>query len=192
MASFTKVIPIIFHWEGGYDANPNDTGNWYQGKLIGTNHGISAPLLAEYVGDKMTSDDMKNLTKEKAQSIMKKRFWDKIKGDDINSQSIANFICDWVYNSGPGVIDNIQRVIGCKDDGKIGPNTIAAINSHDNEPLFNALVTARTQFIQAIVANSVTNYLRKHPAAGERELKKKTKLMYKNGWLNRINSFKFE
>ena len=79
MAKFIKAHEFVERAEGGYTDNPNDNGNWTGGKkgsgdLIGTNFGISAPVLKAYLGRTPSVADMKNLKKSTAEKIYKKNY----------------------------------------------------------------------------------------------------------------------
>lgn len=64
-----QAWPIVLKIEGGLSLDPNDTGNWYQGKLVGTKYGISAKTWGHLY-------DIPNLTKEQALAIYKQSYWD--------------------------------------------------------------------------------------------------------------------
>jgi len=49
MANFDKAHKYIVEEEGGYQDLANDTGNYSDGLLIGTNYGISADTLKSYL-----------------------------------------------------------------------------------------------------------------------------------------------
>lgn len=67
----------------------------------------------------------------------KREFWDSMHGDQIDSQLIAEEVFDFGYNAGQGTAGKIlQRVINLflvgkkiSVDGKVGPGTVAALNS---------------------------------------------------------------
>ena len=105
MADFNSFISQIEDkFEGGYQNLRNDNGNWTGGKvgvgtLVGTNHGIAAPTLSQWLGRTATISDMKNLSKEDAKKIYKSLFWDRINADKIQNQGIAEFIFDWSLGS---------------------------------------------------------------------------------------------
>lgn len=72
LTPWDKCIAFILKWEGGFQIDPNDPGNWTGGKvdvgvLKGTKYGISA---ASY-----PSVDIRNLTIEKAKTIYFQDFW---------------------------------------------------------------------------------------------------------------------
>jgi len=126
MANFLLVIDKTLENEGLLSNDPNDTG-----KL--TKYGISQKAYP--------NEDIQNLTLERAKELYKRDYWDKIKGDSIYDQTIAESIFDFAVNSGVGTSSKLsQRVIGVQDDGIIGANTIASLNSF-NEKLFIPLFT---------------------------------------------------
>lgn len=172
MANFKKYFPTLIKHEGGYVNDPNDKGG-------ATNLGITLAVWVANGYDKdrdgdIDKDDVRLINQEDAYFIAKKLYWDPVKGDLINNQVIAEFIFDWAYNSGTkNVIRKVQQLIGVKDDGIIGPRTIAAINSANQKELFDRLKARRESFYRAIV--------RKNPSQQK----------FLKGWLNRNNSFKF-
>lgn len=100
MAEFEKAQAIVGLSEGGYQNDPRDSGNYYQGSLIGTNWGISAGTLAGYLGRVPTQSDMKNLSKKTAEEILKTNYWTRNNLDKIKNQSIATLLYDGVVNHG--------------------------------------------------------------------------------------------
>ena len=106
MANFDKAIERVLINEGGYVNDPNDAGGE-------TKYGISKRA---YPGV-----DIKNLTTDEAKAIYKKDYWDKIKGDNINSDEIAYEIFDTAVNMGVRTSSKIaQMVVGAYPDGFIG------------------------------------------------------------------------
>ncbi len=124
--AFEDIIDGVLKWEAGYQNNPKDKGNFYEGKLVGTNLGISAPTLAKYLGRTPTSEDMKNLTKEEAKKIYKTNYYDRYKIDQL-PEDLKEVAMHSVVMSGNKGIKDIQQLIGVEDDGSIGPNTLKAL-----------------------------------------------------------------
>lgn len=83
--NFNTVMEDIFKEEGGYVANDAGAGP--------TKFGINKRANPDI--------DVKNLTKEKASNIYKKRYWDKIKGDDL-SPAMQIIAMDAAVNQGVG------------------------------------------------------------------------------------------
>lgn len=135
MASFNIARKITDVNEGGYGDDPKDSGNWTSGRigvgsLIGTKYGISAPILCVYLKRPATVSDMKNLSYETAGLIYKRNYWDKIKGDDINSQDVANSLYDNAVNVGPGTaIKLAQRSLGISETGVMDIQTLNKLNN---------------------------------------------------------------
>ncbi len=69
------------------------------------------------------------MTEEDAKEIYKRDYWDKIKGDDITEQSIAENIFDTAVNMGVRTASRlVQLTVGVEPDGIIGKQTLKAVN----------------------------------------------------------------
>lgn len=172
MADVTKLIPHILKWEGGFVDDADDLGGQ-------TNKGVTYQTYKLYRRRKglpePTVEDLKNLSDEEFTDILKTLYWDVCLGDRINSQSVANAIVDWAWNSGTKTaVREVQRILGVEDDGIVGNITLAAINSYSTLPLFGAIQTARKFYIERICISRPKN--------------KK----YRKGWVNRINNLQFQ
>lgn len=171
MADVTKLIPHILKFEGGFVNDPDDLGGatckgvtYKTYKLYKKRKGLPEP----------TIDDLKNLSDEEFTDILKTMYWDNCLGDRIESQSVANAIVDWAWNSGTRTaVKEVQQILGVKDDGILGNITLAALNSRSPLPLFGAIQTARKFYIESICIARPKN--------------KK----YRQGWVNRINNLQF-
>lgn len=67
-SNWERSIAWVLKWEGGFQNNPADIGNYYQGRLIGTKYGISAASWAHLY-------DIPNLTIEQAKDIYYQHYW---------------------------------------------------------------------------------------------------------------------
>lgn len=118
--AFARVVGI----EGGFDKSPDDKGNWTGGKvgvgvLKGTKFGISA---ASY-----PAEDIERLTLARAQELYQRDYWRVIRADDL-PEALRYDLFDLAVNSGTGAAGRIlQRALGIKEDGSIGPMTLAAV-----------------------------------------------------------------
>lgn len=173
MAQIDILAPFILSFEGGYVNHPNDKGG-------PTNKGVTLETWKKYGrdinGDGVIDEkDLKLITEEDATRIMKRNYWDKIRADEIESQSIANLLVDWVWGSGTGQsIPIVQQMVGATADGVIGPQTIAAINAQDPKEFFEKLHARRHVYFNRIVDS--------HP---EQE-------SFIKGWRRRLDSIQFE
>jgi lysozyme family protein len=165
MATYTKVIKKILKWEGGFANIPGDTGG-------ATNKGVTLATYRRFFGKEKNCKDLKEITQAEWDLIFKKGFWDRWKADEIENQSIAELLVDWVWTSGVWGIKYPQRVLGVNDDGIVGPKTLAAINDYeDQEELFNKLWNRRKKHFQDIAKGGKEKFLK--------------------GWLNRLSDFKY-
>lgn len=154
MASFKQFIPLLQKVEGGYQNLKADGGNFNSlGQRVGTNFGISARFYEGIIGRPPTVADMKAITKQYAETLYKKYFWDDVQGDKLVNQSVANVIADHAVNGGEGSIGKmVQRILAIDFgkkliiDGDIGPKTAALINSVDQKVLFDKIKNARKYF----------------------------------------------
>ena len=167
MADARKIIPFIKKWEGGYSNHPSDTGGC-------TMMGITIKTFQSYYGEDKTCSDLKRITEEQWLRIFRNGYWNKIKGDLIENQSIAHLCVDMAWGSGPKTtIKKIQRCLGLNDDGIIGPKTLAALNAKDKKGTFEKLWKMRYEWFHDIA-------------------KKGNNKVFLKGWLNRLNDIKFQ
>lgn len=135
MASFEISYQKTKIHEGKYTCVKEDSGNWTGGKvgagnLVGTNWGISAPVMAQYLKRTPTADDMKNMPESTAKAIYKANYWAPIKGDVIKSQAKADIIYDDAVNTGvSNAIKKAQRVCGVPETGRMDDLTIQKLNA---------------------------------------------------------------
>jgi len=173
MAKIEKLAPILFRWEGGYKCEKEDPGDYNsRGELVGTKYGVSAGAYENEYKKIPTSNDMKNLTPIQASFVLK-RYWNACKADNIENQSIANLFVDWHYNSGVSGIKAAQKALDLVNDGLVGSKTLAVLNGEHPDIIFSKIWNARKIFFENIVKNK--------PQMGK----------YLNGWLNRLNGYKF-
>ena len=165
---------VIDKHEGGYQSFKEDGGNYTGGKvgsgeLVGTNYGISAPALKEYLGRDITTDDMKGLSKEDASSIMFDNFY-KSRNIDKLPKELQKNVLDMVINSGSNGIKILQRGIGATPDGILGEQTIKKLmeSGYTNDQYTNG----RIKYYESISENNEKNS------------------KFLKGWKNRAESFR--
>ena len=166
MAQSEILSIFIKSWEGGYVNHPNDKGG-------PTNMGITIATFRSVYGQGKSVQDLKNMTDYQWWYIFKRLFWDKCKGDQIESQAVANLIVDWTWASGVAGIKLAQGVLGVTQDGVVGPKTLAALNLNDTSTVFAALWRRRKQHFEALA-------------------KKPGQSVFLKGWLNRLNGIKYD
>ena len=121
--------------EGGFQNEIADSGNWWQGKLLGTYAGISAPTLAAWVGPecaaKLTADDMRALDDATISAIYAANYWNVVRGHDL-PLGVDLMVFDFGVTAGPGTSAKLLQAalrhagFDVVIDGHIGPRTLAA------------------------------------------------------------------
>lgn len=210
MANCEKLIPTILKWETGTDIRPGETPfemfNRARKKGFAndpvdpggaTMCGIILDTYKSYCKKKHLPvpgvEELKAIRYSEWFDIFKTMFWDRMKADQIENQSVANLCVNTIWGSGPGYIKVIQKTAGAYPDGIVGPKTIQAINGQDQHLLFNKLWNRRKKFFEDIVAEDIRRYENKVGRhASEYEKKRYTKYKFLKGWMNRLNDFQFE
>lgn len=191
MANINKLAPILLKHEGGYVNDKVDKGG-------ATNLGITEAVWRKLGHDKnndnkIDEEDVKLLDIEDFKVILRFGYWDLWQADKIKNQSIANFLVDFVYNSGTWGIKIPQRILGLEQDGNVGKKTLEAVNSADQEKLHSQLILARIAFIQDIIIKDIARVEKElGKKLTEQEQLKLTNKKFEKGWLNRVHSYKFE
>lgn len=99
------------------------------------------------------------------------QYWNPIHGDDIQADVVAAQLLSSGVNDGYGTaIRLLQKCLGLKEDGILGPLTLAAVNGQEPQVLVQQLTGAQIQLYEDIVA--------REPA----------KEIYLNGWKRRANT----
>ena len=172
MANFKLALSKVLDVEGGYQAIPEDRGNYNSfNQLVGTNRGINAQVYEDWIGRPPSIDDMKAISAVIATAIYKARYWDRMKGDLIQNHDVAEIIFDGHVNHGSWGIKMLQEVLNVKKDSIVGPKTLAAINAADPAWLYNTYKERRERFYVWFASN----------VAGQH--------VFLNGWLNRLKTF---
>lgn len=146
------ALALMFGHEGGYSADKNDTGNWLDGKLVGTKYGVTGKTLAAHRGKSVTAADVKALTISEAEAIYRKSYWTQ-SGGDLLPVGLDYAAFDFGVNSGPATaVKKLQKVVGVTQDGTVGGQTIAAVNKyHGGLPaLIKAYCDERMAYLRGV------------------------------------------
>jgi lysozyme family protein len=173
MANFNLYFPKLINDEGeAYENDPLDSGGC-------TKMGLTLDDIIEVQLDvngdnKFTCDDVKLLTLDKAKFIFKKLYWDFFKADLINNQSLAELIVEGGINQGRLLTAKYaQSAVGVTPDGIFGKNTLNALNTGNQQQIFDKIFELRKQRYYNIVAA------------------KPSQKRFIKGWINRLNRNKF-
>lgn len=201
MASFELTIGPTFKSEGGFQNKKNDSANYVNGILIGTNRGISAVAYYTYYRRVPTVEDMKALTVEQAKLIFKGNYWDKVAGDFINNQSVAALMFQYIIGAGSSQLSDIKdianttfgKVVLVSNDLPITKADANFINGLDQSKFHANLKTWRFQYFDLVVTRSIAKWELEHKRKiTEKEALTETKKEFLNGWRNRLNTHIFK
>lgn len=145
--NYANCLTFTLKYEGGYSSNRKDPGNWMGGKvgvgtLEGTKYGIAAHSYPKL--------DIKNLTLDDVKPIYEKNYWRPIQGDSLPlGIDLATF--DSGVMSGPTRGAKwLQAVLGVKQDGVVGANTLAKARVSDARDIVKKVCAKRTGFVQSL------------------------------------------
>lgn len=125
MADFNPAFEKMLHDEGGMQLTdiPGDRGGM-------TYAGIARNANPQWVGwplvdRKEFGGSLTSLVRD----FYRQNYWDRIRGDEIRDQQIAETIFNFGVNTGVGVAVKLaQVIIGAVPDGGIGPKTVELLN----------------------------------------------------------------
>ena len=156
-----KILTDVLRREGGYVNHPNDR----QGP---TNFGITQATLSAWRGTAATAADVSTLTEGEARSIYTKRYWQEPGFDKVPGEELQAVLFDCAVNHGaPRAIRMLQAALGIKEDGIMGPVTLAALPHLDPRKVALKVLAQRVRFFGSIISHN-------HSQA-----------VFASGWLNR-------
>jgi lysozyme family protein len=137
--NFDAAFDLLLKHEGGFSDHAADPG----GK---TRFGITEAVARE-VGYR---GDMRELPLDLAKRIYKDKYWDTVKAEQLPA-AVRYSVFDAAVNSGPGQSAKwLQRALGVKDDGVIGPQTLAAANAANPDALRMRMLGQRLRFMAGL------------------------------------------
>ena len=128
------IVYGILEREGGVVDHPSDAGGL-------TKYGISQQAYPTL--------DIRALTKADAVTIYLRDFVRHYQLHQLQSVTNAEIVCDWFVNSGPLAIKPLQRALRVTVDGRMGPETLTAIDGADPR----TLLRARLDYYVSIVSH---------------------------------------
>lgn len=177
-----EMLDTILKHEGGFVNHPNDRGG-------ATNFGVTIREYGEWIGRPATIQDMKNMKKEEARDIFRKKYYTKPDIDQLTPAQLQPVVFDACVLYGPKrAIIFLQKIVNefgnvaKKDqwetemDGVLGPHTRKLVkeicDEYTWEDVNNAYVEERIRFCEAIVRN------------------RPSQKVFLKGWTRRANSFR--
>ncbi len=184
---FKKLIP----YAGGYVNDPTDKGG-------ATKYDVTLNTWRSMGYDKdgdgdIDANDIRILTTDDAMMVCKVGYWDRWRADSIKNQSVAESLVEWVWGSGKWGVVIPQKILAVLADGRVGTQTINAVNNCDQAILHEKIRLAKLHFIDGIVQSSINEVTEKTGRAlTEKELLTVTQKRFEIGWKRRVNEFIFK
>lgn len=154
-ARFAACLAETLRQEGGFVDHPLDPGG-------ATNMGITRRTLATSRGVspwwKLPVADVRKLAEPEAASIYRARYWQPCRGDAL-PPGLDLAVFDYAVNSGPDrAIQALQRALGVTADGRIGPQTLGALQAkialRGAADLIVALCNGRLSFLDQLTLSA--------------------------------------
>jgi len=167
---FDDAIKFTLKWEGGYVNHPNDPGGeTYRGIARANEPGkswdgwVTLDALMPVNGGRYPQVD------PLVAGWYRKNYWNPVQGDDL-PDIISAVVFDHAVHSGvPRASRALQRKVGAKVDGRVGPATVQATLDHCARLGARELVSYRRDWL--------TRLAEKRPSLR----------VFKKGWLRRID-----
>ena len=138
--NFAQALQHVLKHEGGFVNHPKDLGGM-------TNLGCTKAVWEEWCGLLVYEKTMRNLKPTDVAPLYKRKYWDKVKGDDLPT-GVDYVVFDAAINSGPGRAAKwLQACVGVEVDGDIGPKTLAAVRAFDANQLIEDYAKRRLSFL---------------------------------------------
>lgn len=185
MANHADAINFIKKWEGGLTGHPSDSASASPAPCgndpkynapYHTNKGVtwatysssvSSPNCAEF----LAMPDAVWLY------IWKTKYWDKVQGDALQNQAIANAYASWAWGSGVGGANNLMKSMLMQEYGYTFTEVASPYNrtiilnqlsQQDAAGLFDTMIVTRENFFRGLSTFNT----------------------FGSGWLNRLDDFR--
>ena len=160
--SFETALEEVLKHEGGYVNHPEDRGH-------ATNWGITQETLSDFLGRDATDEEIRNISMDTVRQIYRNQYWDRLKLSHVVDTRLAHLLFDQAVNRGTRkVAEQIQKLVGVKVDGVIGPVTLKALNSKDI--MLDFIKQSQLSYISIVEQNP-------------------SQIVFLKGWIKRTHSY---
>lgn len=141
--NFKKSLKHVLVHEGGWADHPRDPGG-------ATMKGVTLATYQRHFGENKSKDDLRNISDEQLEQIYRSGYWNKCKCDKLPG-GVDYAVFDAAVNSGPGRSAKwLQAAVGAKQDGGIGPKTLARVEEHDPIQITDLMCNRRLAFLRSL------------------------------------------
>ena len=140
--NFAACLAETLRHEGGWSDHPKDPGG-------ATMKGVTLDTYRRWRPG-ATKAQLRAITDAEVAAIYRKGYWDAVNADDLPA-GLDLVAFDGAINSGPSRGAKwLQAGVGVKQDGKVGPATIAAARAYDTRTAVNRACDARLAFLRTL------------------------------------------
>jgi len=177
--SINGIVDEILRREGwpAYTNQPADRGGPTKG-------GITLASFRDYSEDQtLTADDLKDMTEAQARVFYMHRYVTEPRFHRIDDPILLELVVDCgVHHGTRAAAKWLQRAAGVRQDGDIGPITLATVNSVNAHTLFLQVLASRIRLFGRIIGRDPV--LREAEQAGFN-----LQARWAGGWNNRAAEF---
>lgn len=140
-----ELIDDILRREGGFVDHPEDRGG-------PTKYGITQATLADWRGETVSAEDVRDLTEAEAREIYLRLYVRDPRFDRIQHPRLRHLVVDCGVHHGPARAARwLQRAAGVTADGAVGPITLQAVAQASGGELYRQVLARRTRVIGRLI-----------------------------------------
>jgi lysozyme family protein len=146
------IIDRVLEREGGdkFTMDPADRGG-------ATKFGITQRTLSDYLGRGVSVVEVKELTREVAESIYEKLYIEKPGFNKISNLFLREVVVDCGVNHGQSIATRwLQKAVNVDQDGILGPLTRQAIDGVDLRTVIAKICSYRIKFYVRLVIKDMS------------------------------------
>lgn len=134
-----NCLPVVLVHEGGWSDHPKDPGG-------ATMRGVTLATFRRYMPG-ASKADLRAISTDMLERIYRDGYWNPVRGEELPA-GVDLAVFDYGVNSGPSrSIKDLQRTVGMSADGKIGLETMKAINRTDGKRVIQGVCSRRMSFL---------------------------------------------
>jgi len=141
---YSAILQKVLEHEGGFVDHPRDPGG-------ATNKGVTQAVYDAYrTRKKQRRQSVRHIAQREVEAIYRNEYWDRVSGDDL-PDGVNYAVFDYAVNSGVHRASrHLQRIAGVRQDGIIGPATLAAVDRLEPRDIIKRLCDERLGFMRSL------------------------------------------
>lgn len=140
--NFAPCLNVTLPHEGGWSDHPDDPGG-------ATMKGVTLAVFRRWYPS-ATKADLRAISDADVQKIYRVGYWNPVRGEDLPA-GVDLAVFDFGVNSGVSRSSRyLQAVVGAKQDGVVGPATLAAVGARGAADVVKAICGKRLSFVRGL------------------------------------------